>query len=74
MGVRGAAIATVTAQFISCIWIVHFLSSEKSGIRIFLASSAASYMTATTIEVSGGRSMTLNPSFAYDRLAAAENR
>lgn len=41
---------------------------------VFLASSAASYMTATTIEVSGGRSMTLNPSFAYDRLAAAENR
>lgn len=36
MGVRGAAIATVTAQFISCIWIVHFLSSEKSGIRICL--------------------------------------
>ena len=41
---------------------------------VFLASSAASYMTAATIEVSGGRSMTLNPSFAYDRLAAAENR
>ena len=36
MGVRGAAIATVTAQFISCVWIVHFLSSEKSGIRICL--------------------------------------
>ena len=35
---------------------------------VFLASDAASYMTATTIEVSGGRSMTLNPSFAYDRL------
>lgn len=37
---------------------------------VFLASSAASYMTATTIEVSGGRSMTLNPTFAYDKLAA----
>lgn len=35
---------------------------------VFLASDAASYMTATTIEVSGGRSMTLNPSFAYERL------
>lgn len=34
---------------------------------VFLASSAASYMTATTIEVSGGRSMTLNPTYAYDR-------
>lgn len=39
---------------------------------VFLASDAASYMTATTIEVSGGRSMTLNPTFAYDRLAAEE--
>lgn len=34
---------------------------------VFLASSAASYMTATTVEVSGGRSMTLNPTFAYER-------
>lgn len=24
----------MTARFISCVWIVHFLSSEKSGIRI----------------------------------------
>ena len=36
---------------------------------VFLASNAASYMTATTIEVSGGRSMTLNPTYAYDKLA-----
>ena len=35
---------------------------------VFLASKAASYMTATTIEVAGGRSMTLNPTFAYDKL------
>ena len=39
---------------------------------VCLASSAASYMTATTMEVSGGRSMTLNPSFAYDRLATEQ--
>ena len=37
---------------------------------VFLASDAASYMTAVTIEVSGGRSMTLNPTYAYDRLEA----
>ncbi len=37
---------------------------------VFLASDAASYMTATTIEVSGGRSMTLNPTFAFERLEA----
>ncbi|MDD6520187.1 MAG: MATE family efflux transporter [Oribacterium sp.] len=34
MGVRGAAIATVTAQFVSCVWILHFLSSPRSSIRL----------------------------------------
>lgn len=36
---------------------------------VFLASDWASYMTAATIEVSGGRSMTLNPDYAYDQMA-----
>lgn len=40
---------------------------------VFLASDAASYMTATTIEVSGGRSMTLNPTFAYERLQSGRD-
>lgn len=35
---------------------------------VFLASDAASYMTATTIEVSGGRGMTLNPTYAYEKI------
>ncbi len=42
--------------------------SEIARPIVFLASDAASYMTATTIEVSGGRSMTLNPTYAYDKL------
>lgn len=44
------------------------LPEEIAKPIVFLASDAASYMTATTIEVSGGRSMTLNPTFAYEKL------
>ena len=35
---------------------------------VFLASDAASYMTATAVEVSGGRAMTLNPAYARAKL------
>lgn len=34
MGVSGAALATIISQAISAIWILRFLLSEKSGIRI----------------------------------------
>lgn len=34
---------------------------------VFLSSDAASYMMGTIIEVSGGRSITLNPMYAYDK-------
>lgn len=34
---------------------------------VFLSSNAASYMMGTVIEVSGGRSITLNPMFAYKK-------
>lgn len=33
---------------------------------VFLASDAASYMTATALEVSGGRAEILNPGYSYD--------
>lgn len=36
---------------------------------VFLASGAASYMTAAIVEVSGGRSVTLNPSYSFERRA-----
>ena len=36
MGVKGAAIATVISQAASAIWILRFLTSEKSAIRIKL--------------------------------------
>jgi putative MATE family efflux protein len=34
MGVSGAALATILSQAISAVWILRFLLSEKSGIRI----------------------------------------
>jgi putative MATE family efflux protein len=34
MGVRGAALATILSQAVSAGWVVHFLTSDKSVIRI----------------------------------------
>ena len=34
---------------------------------VFLCGSGASYMTGTTVEVSGGRSVTLNPTYSWDK-------
>ena len=34
MNVQGAALATIISQAVSAIWVVHFLLSEKSAIRI----------------------------------------
>lgn len=34
MGVRGAALATILSQAVSCAWVVHFLCSEKSTLRL----------------------------------------
>ena len=34
MGVRGAALATILSQGVSCVWVVSFLCSKKSTIRI----------------------------------------
>ncbi len=37
LGVRGAALATVISQGISCVWVVAFLSSGKSILRLKLS-------------------------------------
>ena len=37
MGVRGAAVATVVSQAISCVWVVLFLGSKKSILRLKLS-------------------------------------
>lgn len=34
MGVRGAAIATVISQFVSCVWVVHFLTGKKAILKL----------------------------------------
>ncbi len=34
MGVKGAALATVISQMLSCVWIISFLCSEKSRLKI----------------------------------------
>ncbi|MDD7306071.1 MAG: MATE family efflux transporter [Peptoniphilaceae bacterium] len=34
MGVRGAALATIISQAISCVWVVKFLTSEKSYMKL----------------------------------------
>ena len=34
MGVRGAALATVLSQGVSCVWVVRFLSGKKSLLRL----------------------------------------
>lgn len=36
MGVRGAALATVIAQFCSCVWVLKFLTSERAILRLEL--------------------------------------
>lgn len=35
-GIRGAAVASVTGQFLSAVWILVFLSSHRSGLRLRL--------------------------------------
>lgn len=36
LDVRGAALATVLSQMVSCVWILSFLRSSRSGIRLSL--------------------------------------
>ncbi|MBQ3965526.1 MAG: SDR family oxidoreductase [Treponema sp.] len=43
------------------------MPEEIAAPIVFLASGKASYMTSTTVEVSGGRSTVLNPGFSYEK-------
>lgn len=45
---------------------------EIAAAVVFLSSERASYITATSLEVSGGRSVVLNPSYSYEQRAKRE--
>jgi len=34
MGVRGAALATVISQFVSCLWVLRFLTGKRASLRL----------------------------------------
>lgn len=34
LGVKGAALATILSQAVSCIWVIHFLCGKKTFLRI----------------------------------------
>lgn len=46
--------------------------SEIARPIVFLASAAASFITAASLEISGGRSVTLNPTYSFDLKARLE--
>ena len=50
------------------------LPEEMAKPIVFLCSQAASYITAASLEVSGGRSVVLNPSYSYERKEAEESQ
>ena len=48
------------------------IPEEIASAIVFLSSPRASYITATSLEVSGGRSVVLNPSYSYEQKAIRE--
>lgn len=53
LGVRGAAIATVISQAVSAIWVVRYLTSKKSSIRIHIHSMKLSAKIVKNISMLG---------------------
>lgn len=53
MGVRGAAIATIISQACSAVWVLGFLVSKKSGIRIKLSNMIPDRKTMVSIGALG---------------------
>lgn len=43
MGVQGAALATIFSQFVSAVWVLHFLTGKKATIRLELRQMRLSF-------------------------------
>ena len=50
------------------------LPKEVAKPVVFLASDAASFITATTLEISGGRGVVLNPLYSYEKMQKEEDK
>lgn len=50
------------------------LPEEVAKPVVFLASDAASFITAATLEISGGRGVVLNPLYSYEQMQKEENK
>lgn len=59
MGIKGAAIATVISQSISAIWIVYFLTSSKSYLKIKIQNIIPDFKIIKDILVLGTSSFTM---------------
>ncbi|RUT45597.1 MATE family efflux transporter [Paenibacillus anaericanus] len=49
MGIKGAALATVIAQFISAIWVLRFLTSKRAHMRLRLANMRINPKVVTSV-------------------------
>ncbi|MEK4510933.1 MATE family efflux transporter [Paenibacillus sp. FSL K6-2524] len=49
MGIKGAALATVIAQFISAIWVLRFLTSKRAHLRLRLANMRINPKVVTSV-------------------------
>ena len=53
MGVRGAALATILSQGISCVWVIHFLCGEKTILRLKRKKSSSGFWFGASVPCIG---------------------
>ena len=62
MGVKGAALATIFSQFVSCIWVMAFLLSERSVLKLRRENLFFRFATLKKIVILGSASFFMNMS------------